>query len=181
MSNLATVISIVPRLPPAIDGVGDYALNLARQLRKDFNIQTHFIVGNSTWQGAAEIEGFTVSQITDSSANTLLTQLSSNNCPSPILLHYVGYGYAQRGCPIWLVDGLQRWKGLYPQRNLITMFHELYASGQPWTSSFWLSPLQKSLAARLTQLSDHAWTSIEKRSKLLAKITHNKHLYICNI
>jgi hypothetical protein len=30
MSNLATVIAIVPRLPPAIDGVGDYALNLAR-------------------------------------------------------------------------------------------------------------------------------------------------------
>jgi hypothetical protein len=29
MSNLATVIAIVPRLPPAIDGV-DYALNLAR-------------------------------------------------------------------------------------------------------------------------------------------------------
>ncbi len=48
MSNLATVIAIVPRLPPAIDGVGDYALNLARQLRKDFNIHTHFIVGNST-------------------------------------------------------------------------------------------------------------------------------------
>ncbi|MBD1217761.1 MAG: hypothetical protein H9536_10655 [Aphanizomenon flos-aquae Clear-A1] len=27
MSNLATVIAIVPRLPPAIDGVGDYALS----------------------------------------------------------------------------------------------------------------------------------------------------------
>ena len=175
MSNLATVIAIVPRLPPAIDGVGDYALNLARQLRKDFNIQTHFIVGNSTWQGAAEIEGFTVSQITDSSANTLLTQLSSNNCPSPILLHYVGYGYAQRGCPIWLVDGLQRWKGLYPQRNLITMFHELYASGPPWTSSFWLSPLQKSLAARLTQLSDRCITSKQLYADIITQISQGKH------
>ena len=54
MSNLATIIS-VPRLPPAIDGVGDYALNLARQLRKDFNIQTHFIVGNSTWKCAENL------------------------------------------------------------------------------------------------------------------------------
>jgi hypothetical protein len=175
MSNLATVISIVPRLPPAIDGVGDYALNLARQLRKDFSIQTHFIVGNPQWQGAAEIEGFPVSQITDSSANTLLAQLSSNNCPSPILLHYVGYGYAQRGCPIWLVDGLQRWKVLYPQSNLITMFHELYASGPPWTSSFWLSPLQKSLAARLTQLSDRCITSKQLYADIITQISQGKH------
>ncbi|MDK2408324.1 glycosyltransferase family 1 protein [Aphanizomenon sp. PH219] len=176
MSNLATVISIVPRLPPAIDGVGDYALNLARQLRKDFNIQTHFIVGNSTWQGAAEIEGFTVSQITDSSANTLLTQLSSNNCPSPILLHYVGYGYAQRGCPVWLVDGLQRWKSLYPKNNLVTMFHELYASGYPpWTSSFWLSPLQKSLVVRLTQLSDRCITSKQLYANIITEISQRKH------
>ena len=27
-----------------------------------------------------------------------------------VLLHYVGYGYAHRGCPFWLVDGLERWK-----------------------------------------------------------------------
>ncbi|MHC5830485.1 MAG: glycosyltransferase family 1 protein, partial [Nostoc sp.] len=63
VNYLTHITSIVPRLPPAIDGVGDYALNLARQLRKDFNIQTHFIVGNPTWTGAAEIEGFPVSQI----------------------------------------------------------------------------------------------------------------------
>ncbi|MFM6307537.1 MAG: glycosyltransferase family 1 protein, partial [Dolichospermum sp.] len=109
MSNLTTIIAIVPRLPPAIDGVGDYALNLARQLRKEFNIHTHFIVGNSTWKGASEIEGFTVSQITDNSASTLVTLLSSNDKYSSILLHYVGYGYAQRGCPVWLVQGLEHW------------------------------------------------------------------------
>jgi hypothetical protein len=175
MSNLATVIAIVPRLPPAIDGVGDYALNLARQLRKDFNIHTHFIVGNSTWQGAAEIEGFTISQITDNSANILVNVLSNYHSSSPVLLHYVGYGYAKRGCPVWLVDGLQRWKGLYPKSNLVTMFHEISASGPPWTSAFWLSSLQKDLAARLTKLSDHGWTSMEQTSKLLEKITHSQH------
>ncbi|MFZ4728709.1 MAG: glycosyltransferase family 1 protein, partial [Pseudanabaena sp.] len=69
---------------------------------------------------------------------------------SPVLLHYVGYGYAKRGCPVWLVDGIQRWKNLYPDRLLVTMFHELHASGTPpWTSSFWLSPLQKNLVTRL--------------------------------
>jgi hypothetical protein len=148
MSNLASVISIVPRLTPAIDGVGDYALNLARQLRQDFNIQIHFVVGDTKWNGAAEIDGFPVSQVSDRSFDALLTLLS-NDHSSSILLHYVGYGYAQRGCPVWLVDGLQRWKSLFPKRSLVTMFHEIAASGPPWTSAFWLSPLQKSLAARL--------------------------------
>ena len=41
MSNLATVIAIVPRLPPAIDGVGDYALNLAKLLIFSLPIKAH--------------------------------------------------------------------------------------------------------------------------------------------
>jgi hypothetical protein len=156
--NSKSVISIVPRLPPAIDGVGDYALNLARQLRKDFNIQTRFIVGNQNWSGNTEIEGFPVSQVLDSSANTLLAQLSIAPL-SPVLLHYVGYGYAQRGCPVWLIEGLQRWKSLYPQRSFVTMFHEVYGYGSPWTSSFWLLPLQKNLVSRLLKYSNQCITS----------------------
>jgi len=46
------------RLPPEIDGVGDYALSLARQLRLDFGIEMHFIVCDPTWAGATEIEDF---------------------------------------------------------------------------------------------------------------------------
>ncbi|MHC5610267.1 MAG: glycosyltransferase family 1 protein [Nostoc sp.] len=181
VNYLTHVTSIVPRLPPEIDGVGDYALNLARQLRKDFNIQTHFIVGNTKWNGAAEIDGFPVSQISMGvagrrcrSPDALLTLLSSDRTSS-ILLHYVGYGYAQRGCPVWLVDGLQRWKSLFPKRSLLTMFHEVYASGPPWTSSFWLSPLQKNLAARLAQMSDRCITSKQLYAEIIANISQGKH------
>ena len=184
MNYLTHVTSIIPRLPPAIDGVGDYALNLARQLRKDFNIQTHFIVGNPTWTGAAEIEGFPVSQISmgvashrHGSPDALLNLLSSDRTSS-ILLHYVGYGYAQRGCPVWLVDGLQRWKSLFPKRSLLTMFHEVYASGPPWTSSFWLSPLQKNLAARLAQMSDRCITSKQSYGEVLYQLNPTKQTEI---
>ncbi|MEH1902570.1 MAG: glycosyltransferase family 1 protein [Nostoc sp.] len=181
VNYLTHVTSIIPRLPPAIDGVGDYALNLARQLRKDFNIQTHFIVGNTKWNGAAEIEGFPVSQISVGVAGhrhhspDALPNLLSSDRSSSILLHYVGYGYAQRGCPVWLVDGLQHWKSLFPKRSLITMFHEVYASGPPWTSSFWLSPLQKNLAARLAKLSDRCITSKQLYAEIIANISQGKH------
>lgn len=170
----AHVASIVPRLPPVIDGVGDYALKLALQLRKDFNIQTHFIVGDPTWNGAAEIEGFPVIQISDRTPDILLSLLSGDHSSS-VLLHYVGYGYAKRGCPSWLIDGLQRWKNLFPERSLVTMFHEVSASGLPWTSAFWLSSLQKNLAARLARLSDRCLTSKQRYAEIIANISGGKH------
>ncbi|WP_103668170.1 hypothetical protein [Pseudanabaena sp. BC1403] len=173
MSDLSTVISIVPRLPKAIDGVGDYALNLARQLRKDFNIQTQFIVGNPEWKGELELEGFPINQVVDSSSDQLTSFLEGDRT-SPVLLHYVGYGYANRGCPVWLIKGLQRWKNLYPDRILVTMFHELYASGTPpWTSSFWLSPLQKKLVTRLAKLSDRCITSNQDYAESLYRLNLN--------
>jgi len=173
------IFQVVPRLPPAIDGLGDYALNLARQLRQDFDIATHFLVGDPTWTGNHEIEGFLISQVTERSANSLLSLLPSGK--STVLLHYVGYGYATRGCPFWLIDGLQRWRTANANHHLVTMFHELYASGLPWTSAFWLSPWQRNLVARLARLSDHAITSKQLYADILHKLSQNKHTNISTI
>jgi hypothetical protein len=173
MQCINSVISIVTRLPSAIDGVGDYALNLARQLRQDFNIQTQFIVGNPDWKGEVEIEGFSVKQVIDGNSAQLMALLEGDRT-SPVLLHYVGYGYAKRGCPVWLVNGIQRWKNLYPDRLFVTMFHELHVSGTPpWTSSFWLSPLQKNLVIRLAKLSDRCITNTQGHSETLSKLVPN--------
>ncbi len=176
MNTSLSLTCIVPRLPPAIDGVGDYALNLARQLRTDFGMETHFIVGDPTWSSATQIEGFPVTQVTARSAATLLTLLPSDRA-AVILLHYVGYGYAKRGCPVWLVDGLQRWRTAGVNRFVVTMFHEVYAFGfgPPWTSSFWLSPLQRNLAARLACSSDRILTSRQDYAKVLHQLSRGKH------
>lgn len=166
------VTSLVTRLPPAIDGVGDYALNLAIHLKKYFNIETHFIVGDQNCKYATQIEGFAVSQVRDCSTKNLLTVLQNEHFLSTtILLHYVNYGYAKRGCPVWLVDGLQSWQAKNSNRSLVTMFHETFASGPPWTSSFWLSPLQKNLAARLVKMSDHCLTNRENYAKVLSQLS----------
>jgi hypothetical protein len=55
------------------------------------------------------------------------------------------------------------------------MFHELYASGAPWTSSFWLSPLQKNLAARLARLSDRCITSKQLYADMISQLSQGKH------
>jgi hypothetical protein len=172
------VTTIITSLPPAIDGVGDYALHLARRLRQNFDIETDFIVGDPKWAGARQIEGFAIAQVSACSANALLSVLPSESA-TPVLLHYVGYGYAKRGCPIWLVDGLQRWQGANIERSLVTMFHEVYAYGRPpWTSSFWLSPLQRNLAARLAKLSDRTLTSRQGYAKLLYELSLGKQTQI---
>ncbi|BAZ24820.1 hypothetical protein NIES4073_57200 [Kalymmatonema gypsitolerans NIES-4073] len=177
IQNQATkIIQIVPQLPPSINGLGDYALNLTRQLRKDYEIETRFIVGDAHWSGANNIEEFPVKKVAARSAFDLLSFLPPDI--HTVLLHYVGYGYAKRGCPIWLVEALERWKSSISNAHLVTMFHEISAFGPIWTSAFWLSKLQKNLAARLVKISDHCVTSRYGYSEILHQIYRAKQAQI---
>jgi hypothetical protein len=92
----------------------------------------------------------------------------------PIFLQYVGYGYAKRGCPEWLVQGLYQWKTNNPVQKILTMFHEVYGSGPPWTSSFWLGPLQKKLVYQLVKISDQCITSNQYYADLIQRIIGRK-------
>ncbi|HEY9300708.1 MAG TPA: hypothetical protein VIQ31_30960, partial [Phormidium sp.] len=171
------VISIVPRLPPATDGVGDYALKLACQLRQNSNIQTYFIAGDPDSSMSSDLHSFPVSLIQRRLAADLYYLLAQQTS-STVILHYVGYGYAKRGCPTWLISGLQQWKQNTPNAALITMFHEVYAAGRPlWTSAFWFFPLQKNLASRLAHLSNSILTS----KQLYATILQNLAPQHCSI
>jgi hypothetical protein len=163
--------AIIPRLPPVVDGIGDYALCLARLLRDNLEITTQFIVTDTAWIGTGEVEGFEVRRMTSHSAVELLKLLAGDSSAGEqVLLHYEGYGYATRGCPFWLVDALERWRLASDTRRLITMFHELYAKGPPWTSSFWLSPVQKNLTARLARLSDESITSLNLYAQIVRRM-----------
>jgi hypothetical protein len=175
------IISIVPRLPPATDGLGDYALRLARELQLSFGIESRFIVCDPEWSGDHEVEGFPANRLKDCSAASLKSSLTSYQPFSAVLLHYVGYGYARRGAPVWLVDGLEKWRRGNRETNLLTMFHEISASGPIWTSSFWLSSLQKHLAARLSRLSDACLTSRQGYADILNALSRNKHSSIATL
>lgn len=168
------LLAIIPRLPPLVDGIGDYALSLARLLRQDIGIETHFIVTDPNWTDAGEVEGFSVTPLPVHSTAELLKVLSADGAgEATVLVHYEGYGYAKRGCPVWLVKALEQWRGTDNRRKLVTMFHELYASGPPWTSSFWLSSLQKRLMTRLAHVSDQWMTSLERYAKTVRRLSRD--------
>jgi len=164
--------SIVPRFFPLIDGIGDYALGHARLLRDASGIDTRFIVADPDWRGPDNVEGFETTHLSSRLAGDLIRLLPKAS-DETVVLHYCGYGYAKRGCPVWLVATLEQWRKENDERSLVTIFHELYATGPPWTSSFWLSPLQKKLAARLARLSDQSLASLETNALILRAMAGN--------
>ncbi|HEX3555875.1 MAG TPA: glycosyltransferase family 1 protein [Thermoanaerobaculia bacterium] len=167
MSGFPAVVQIVPRLPPPFEGVGSFAAGLAAALRDgperpgSPGIASRLLAAGPGAPGAA------------AEAGALAARLEREAGTDPVLLHYVGYGYQPRGCPRWLVDGLAAWKagGTGGRRRLVTLFHEVHASGPPWRSSFWLSPAQRRLAARLAALSDGRVTSLAHYRRLLRRRT----------
>jgi hypothetical protein len=159
------IVQIVPQFPPAVNGLGDYAFHLARELQSFHDIRSKIIVGDPR-RTPSESEGFIKQPIARRTGSALLEALEADRTDT-VLLHYVGYGYAKRGCPFWLVRGIRQWKPHSRRRRLITIFHELYAKGQIWQSSFWLSPFQKALAEELAQLSYSAHTTMVRYAQIL--------------
>lgn len=143
------VLQIVPQAPGTRDGVGDYALNLARALRRNHNIESTFLVANET--DVRTIEGFDVLTPLDAADPVVTTSRA-------VVLHYVNYAFQRRGVPFTLRDFAQRLRRQIPGR-WITMFHEMYASGAPWKSAFWLRPWQVRIARQLIRLSDVCFVS----------------------
>lgn len=161
------ILQIVPNLPPAVNGVGDYAYLLAKRLRAAHDIHSHFLVCDSSQNSEGELEGFKIHQLEAQRQDKLAGRLSAKEMPPVVLLHYVGYGYEKRGCPLWLLRGLESWRMAGADRRLAIMFHELYAFGPPWRSSFWSSPVHRWLSASLAKLADGCITNLERYAKWL--------------
>lgn len=160
-----SLTQLVPQLASPPEGVGTYATALADALRDRFAIASTLLVGDPAWIATAGTNGVARDKVPARTA----AALAELPCTT-LLLHYANYGYQRRGCPTWLVEGLTRWKGAAPGRRLVTVFHEVYASGAPWNSSFWLGPRQRHLARRVLQLSDASATSLELQAGILHRL-----------
>lgn len=140
------ILQVVPLLPPPAEGVGSYAQELARALAESRGIETVFHAASAPAPPRR--------------AGALELALEEAG-PAAVLLHYANYGYQRRGCPFWLLPALRRWRRGGPGRRLVTVFHEVYATGPPWRSSFWTMPLQRGLAAAVARNSDALVTSLD--------------------
>jgi hypothetical protein len=166
-----TLIQVVARgAAAAPDGIADYALALARALRDYGSVNTVFLSGTpSAHTTKAQDDWRTVCVATRQAqplANTIQS-LSAEIRACGVILHFSGYGYQKRGVPLWLARGLRIWRRRAGRVPLLTIFHELYASGRPWQSAFWVSPLQKQIARSILNLSSAAITPTDFYRKCL--------------
>ncbi|MEP6937460.1 MAG: glycosyltransferase family 1 protein, partial [Chthoniobacterales bacterium] len=155
-----TVLQLLPRTPGSFDGVGDYALNLARFLSAQDGIRSVFAVREHTPErGPEQLEVLPMD-------DDCVAAAKSAGKFDGVILHYANYGYQKRGIPTWLPRFITRLRYAMTGR-LITVFHELYASGSPWGSAFWLQPLQKRIATQISTLSDGCIVSNEVTAEQL--------------
>ena len=150
------VLQIVPALPPPATGVGDYALRLAQVLRAGSGIETAFV--NARGDARDGPSGFRAATLRLRTSDELVRVLEDEG-HRIVLLQLSPYGYERHGCPVWLAGGLRDWTTMGQGRVLITMFHELDASGPPWTRTFWVSWLQRRVIREILRASRAVMTS----------------------
>ncbi len=141
-------------------GLADYVAILAAALDEGGLAQTYLVAGERALRHRESItaklpEAVVLNGTTPEHLQNGLAALEAET----VILHYSGYGYTPRGAPIWLANGLERWKKAQADSRLIVMFHEIWASGLPWQSSFWLSLSQRHCVSRIARLADAVVTS----------------------
>jgi hypothetical protein len=163
------VVQIVPQVLSQHDGVSAFAAALGRQISA---------LGERTEMSPAfAIDG----RSSPSGAFLLPTSLRDLSSGDAVLLHYVGYGYHRRGVPRALVARMKQLREVVGAEGVGVIFHEVWASGPPWRSSFWLMPLQRSIARRLLRLAGSASTSLELYRDLLARVAPERRLQLLPI
>jgi hypothetical protein len=167
-----TLIQVVPRRAAQPDGVADSALALARALRAYRGANSVFLSGTPSVDAMPVEDEWKTVCVPKRQAQILadtVQLLSAETNARAVVLHFSGYGYQKRGVPLWLVQGLRIWSRRAGNVPLFTIFHELYATGRPWQSSFWVSPLQKQVARSILKLSSAAITPTDLYRKQLSE------------
>ena len=151
---------LIQIVPPGHGGVRDYLECLKSQWAQS-GIESHVI---ELSQALANTQSLLDRVLSLADAGT---QPNSQETFS-LLMHFSGYGYEQRGLCFWLLREVERAKARLRDRlRVVTMFHELFASGPLWGSAFWLSPLQARIARKLARLSDAIWTNTDSHGRWL--------------
>lgn len=152
---------LVQLVPAAPGGLRDYAANIQRVW----------------WTWGVESRLLPLAE-GDVVASPLWLHLGSGapTVQTVLIVHYSGYGYDRRGLCSWLNRELSDARLRLGQRlRVVVMFHELYASGPPWRSAFWLSRRQASIAAELAALCDVALTNTGQHARWLEQQLGNQN------
>ena len=86
---MTELIHITPTLPPVVNGLGDYAVVLARTLRQR-GVGSCFVVPGV---GEAAVDGFPATRLAQREAGALAAALNDARAMN-VVVHFAAYGYA---------------------------------------------------------------------------------------
>ncbi|MEL6353399.1 MAG: hypothetical protein AAFR58_16855 [Cyanobacteria bacterium J06627_28] len=159
------ILHIVPRIAPDVDGVGDYAMRLSRQLRTHHQIDSEFLVVRPSELTKPSLEGFTVRRFVQHTVPDFIEMVPADI--AAVVLQYSNYPYLQGklDSPMWLTPALKalQAKGI----PVVVMFHEL-----PMLRYGMMrvrNPIQERLSRDLAKFADGVVTNNEAFQKKLLR------------
>lgn len=165
-----SIVQIVSRFQPDVDGMGDFSRRLGASLWSRHSIKSHFVVYRRPEQrlDPSLIFPNTISYPPMPTPSSLLTHMHDVKAKysfDTVLLHYGPYAYSRIGRPKAFTEAI---RSLSDVTNLLVYFHELYASAkQPWRRAFWTSREQQK---SVSQLMAQAKTCITSNSEYISKL-----------
>ncbi len=163
------LIQVVPQLKPGRCGVTDHVIQLASELKCAFGIGSAFVVLNSNERCDLPYPIIYCDQ-----ENLLESCLAlSEGGPGAVLVHVSGYGYSPDGAPTRLADALSRVRenGSF---DIAAFFHEISATGAPWTSAFWHTHRQQRAIRKIAEQCDLMVTNMDAHAQWLERETKRR-------
>jgi hypothetical protein len=156
---------IVPRLPPSIDGVGDYTFQLL--VNSQWLKNCLILVSDYSQRSQQCLLEHRVERLPNSRHEFF--QILRNHNVTTIVVQYSAYGFNGRGFPYYLLKNLRLWRTANNKRRLIVMAHELWHESPPCKLSFYFQLAHKIVLKQTLKISDCVFTSTNGYYSILCK------------
>lgn len=165
------ILFITNTLPPVVDGVGDYTLNLAKEFAKyghnvsivckrDDRVETDF----------EDIKVFPIVDTWNKAAAHPVIRLIQEKHINVVSLQYVPHGYEPHGLPFGLIRFVKEIRKT--QVPIFTFCHEVYWRYRGFNIKFLAeSLLMAFISKRILKYSDYVATSISHYAKMIKKLS----------
>lgn len=169
------ILMILPQLPPAVCGVGDYTTRLLNEWGEPDRFRFVLLRGlQETLQLQPKLRAVTV---TPSSGELLKVLRSNQDCD--VWVQYIPFGLQRKGCPLWVIDALCKWRSEVGEASkLVVMFHELWSIQPWWKPQGLIQWLHKQGVSKLLKITDGVFTNTEGYAEWIKKLDADKEVTV---
>lgn len=176
--SLMNILFITNTLPPEVDGVGDYTLNLAKEFAKHgHEVSIVCKKSNKVLIDCTEVGIYPIVDKWNKGAAIQVKQLMQQRSVEMVCLQYVPHGFEPHGLPLGLLLFMQELKKA--GTPIFTFFHEVYWHYRGFNLKYLTeSVLMAQISKRIIELSNYVATSITHYADLILNLSGKKAVTI---